>query len=259
MSDQINICDTSLNAFLGGKISLFQPLDGYRANTDSVLLASSVEATAGQSVLELGCGHGPVLFSLMARVPDLKVVGIERQKRYAELAVLNAKHNGFKATILECDLSSIPSSFKKMKYDHVIFNPPYFHASGSMRLTRDDKDIAKRESNLSLDDWLDVAAKRCSPNGQIVLIHQVERLGQILKRIESKIGDIKILPISSFKDKSAKRVIVKGKKGSLSPMQILPPIIMHQKYNLDKQRKNYTIEAERILQYGHAINWKEQN
>ena len=70
---------------------MYQPIDGYRANTDSILLASAVEARAGQSILELGCGVGTVVFSLMARVPELKVVGVELQKRYAELATINAE------------------------------------------------------------------------------------------------------------------------------------------------------------------------
>ena len=245
----------SLNSFLGGKINLFQPVDGYRANMDSILLAASIEAKAGQSILELGCGVGTVLFSLMARVQDLKVVGIEIQKRYAELAARNAEYNGFKATILECNLTSIPVTAKNVKYDHVILNPPFYSVGESMRLAQEEKDIAKRELNTSLDDWLDVAVKRCSVNGNIVLIHQAEKLGQILRRIESFMGDIKILPISSFKGKNANRVIVKGKKGSRSPMQILAPLLIHETCSSDNSRTNYTGVAEGILRGGKAINW----
>jgi tRNA1Val (adenine37-N6)-methyltransferase len=259
MNENNNLENNSLNKFLGGQVSLFQPIDGYRANTDSILLAAAVEASPGQSILELGCGVGTVLFSLMARIPDLRVVGVEIQKRYAELATRNAEYNGFKATILDCDLASIPTTFKNLKYDHVILNPPFYYPNGSMRLAKDDKNLAKRELNLSLDDWLAVAVKRCSANGQIVLIQQTARLGQILKCIDSNVGNIKILPISSFKGNSAKRVIVKGKKGSRSPMQILPPLHMHKPGKSDNSRKDYTIEAEEILRDGHAINWQEQN
>ena len=259
MNKQNSHGQNTLNAFLGGKISLFQPIDGYRANTDSILLAAAVEAREGQSILELGCGVGAVLFSLMARIPDLKVVGVELQKRYAELASCNAEHNGFEASILECDLTRIPSKFKNLKYDHVILNPPFYYPGNSMRLNQYDKDIAKRELNISLDEWLGVAIKRCSVNGHIVLIHQAERLGQILKLMGTTMGNIKVLPISSFKGKNANRVIVKGKKGSLSPMQILPPLLMHDVCNSNKSRKNYTLEVEDILRGGHAINWNEQN
>lgn len=250
-----NSDNNSLNAFLGGKISLFQPIDGYRANTDSILLAAAVEAKPGQSILELGCGVGTVLFSLMARVPGLKVVGIEVQKRYAMLASRNAVYNGFDATILECDLSSIPSAAKNLQYDYVILNPPFYSSGGSMRIAQEDKDIAKRELKTSLDVWLDVAVKRCCVNGHVVMIHQAEKLGQILKRIDGLMGDIRILPISSFKDKNANRVIVKGKKGSRSPMQILPPLLIHEICKPKNNGKNYSPEAEGILRGGQAIKW----
>ena len=51
--------------FLGGKLSLFQPKDGFRAGLDSVLLAASVNAKSGEKVLEIGSGVGTVLFCLM--------------------------------------------------------------------------------------------------------------------------------------------------------------------------------------------------
>ena len=53
--------DSSLteDAFLGGRLRLLQPAQGYRAGVDPVLLAASVPAMLGQRVLELGCGVGP--------------------------------------------------------------------------------------------------------------------------------------------------------------------------------------------------------
>ncbi|MBL4768768.1 MAG: methyltransferase, partial [Rhodobacteraceae bacterium] len=47
---------------------LFQPRKGYRAGIDPMLLAASVPAHAGQSVLELGCGAGAAILCLATRV-----------------------------------------------------------------------------------------------------------------------------------------------------------------------------------------------
>ena len=59
--------DLTCDAFLGGKLHLWQPRRGrgYRAGVDPVLLAASIEATAGQSVLELGCGVGAAVRELI--------------------------------------------------------------------------------------------------------------------------------------------------------------------------------------------------
>ncbi|MEY2961347.1 MAG: hypothetical protein RLZ60_1177, partial [Pseudomonadota bacterium] len=50
--------DLSCDNFLNGKVRVWQPINGYRAGVDPVLLAAAVPAKSGQTVLELGCGVG---------------------------------------------------------------------------------------------------------------------------------------------------------------------------------------------------------
>ena len=256
MSNSRNFESNSLDAFIDGKISLFQPVSGYRANTDSILLAAAVNAKKGERVLELGCGVGTVLFSLMSRVKGLHVVGIEAQKKYASLAVRNANYNSFEADIVTCDIASIPNTYKKLKYDHVVLNPPFFASKDSTPGSKSDQDMAKREQTLSLMDWMDIAIKRCSVKGEVVLIHQAERLVDITRIIGDRLGDIKILPISSFNGGEAKRILVKGKKGSSSPLAILAPLVMHEESRSPEPTKKHTDKVEGILRKGHGINWK---
>ncbi len=245
----------SPDAFLGGRIALFQPRNGYRANTDSILLAAAVTAKKGQNILELGCGIGAVLFALMSRVNDLNVVGIELQKKYARFAVRNAAYNGFKADILECDITEIPNTYKRIQYNHVVLNPPFFNSDSPMKSRDFDKDLSKRESGISLDDWLNIAIKRCTFKGEVVIIHQAARLSQILRAMDGRLGDIRILPISSLEDAPATRIVVKGKKGSGSPLKILAPLVMHQTIGKGGLSKEYTEAAEQILRKGDGLNW----
>ena len=44
----------SVDDFLGGLVKIAQPLKGYRGGVDPVLLAASIPAKAGETVLELG-------------------------------------------------------------------------------------------------------------------------------------------------------------------------------------------------------------
>jgi tRNA1Val (adenine37-N6)-methyltransferase len=80
--------------FLCGRLRLLQPEKGYRAATDAVLLAAACPAVAGQSVLDLGCGAGAASLCLAARVPGLRLTGLEVQPEYADLARRNAARNG---------------------------------------------------------------------------------------------------------------------------------------------------------------------
>ncbi|MCO4829001.1 MAG: methyltransferase, partial [Lentibacter algarum] len=60
--------DLTHDAFLGGRLKLWQPKQGYRAGVDPVLLAASIAAKAGESVLDLGCGAGAAALCLGRRV-----------------------------------------------------------------------------------------------------------------------------------------------------------------------------------------------
>ena len=98
------------NAFLGGRVQLWQPREGYRAGIDPVLLAATVPAQPGQRVLELGCGAGPALCCLGVRVPGLALTGIEVQPAYAALARRNLSENGLSGTVIEADIAAPTAS-----------------------------------------------------------------------------------------------------------------------------------------------------
>ncbi len=121
--------------FLGGRVTAWQPKDGYRAATDPVLLAAAVDARTGQSVLELGCGVGVAILCLGARITDLSLVGVERQADYADLAVRNAGENGADFEGITADISSLPDALRIRSFDHVFFNPPCTRSSSLSMIT----------------------------------------------------------------------------------------------------------------------------
>ena len=114
------------NEYLGGRIRIRQPQKGYRAGVDPVLLAASVPARSGQSVLELGLGVGTAALCLSARVDGLSLTGVEIQSDYAALARENASLNAADLTVVDADLAVLPDQIKNSRFDHVIANPPYF-------------------------------------------------------------------------------------------------------------------------------------
>ena len=78
--------DLTHDAFLGGRLRLWQPRQGYRAGMDAVLLSASVPANKGERVLELGCGVGTAILCLGTRVEGVDLTGVERDAAFAALA-----------------------------------------------------------------------------------------------------------------------------------------------------------------------------
>lgn len=92
--------------FLGGKVRLRQPVDGYRATSDAVLLAAAVEAAGAARILDVGCGSGAVALCAAARCPNARITGIELQPEMAALARENIRLNELneRIDIVEADI-----------------------------------------------------------------------------------------------------------------------------------------------------------
>ena len=127
MTSTVPTHEFSRDAFLSGRVQIWQPRNGYRAGSDPVILAAACNATAGQSVLELGCGVGTASLCLGARIPGLSLTGIELQPEYAELAQRNAQENGTKMTVLCGDIDLTATLLDGATFDHVIMNLSLIH------------------------------------------------------------------------------------------------------------------------------------
>lgn len=187
--------ELSRDAFLGGRVHLFQPIGGYRAGIDPVLLAASVAATSGDSVLELGCGAAPGLCCLGVRVPGLTLTGVEIQPFYVNLARRNLVENGLTAEVVEADLSSLPASLLARQFDHVFANPPYFKSGKRSQADDDGREIALA-AQTPLSAWVNVAARRLVPRGQATFIQRMERLPELLTAMQERLGSVQVLPLA---------------------------------------------------------------
>lgn len=235
------------NDFLGGKINLLQPKDGYRAGVDPVLLAASVPAQPGQSVLELGCGAGAAALCLGARVRDLHLTGVELQPDYADLARRNSARNQIELEVFDADLTSLPDELRQRQFDHVIMNPPYFDRQASTQSRNAGKDIAFG-GETPLSDWLTTAAKRLAPKGTLSLIQRIERLPEVLAHCT--LGSISVLPLAARDGRAASLFILQARKGGRADFRLLAPLIMHQGTEHTHDSESYTVQLRSILRDG---------
>jgi tRNA1(Val) A37 N6-methylase TrmN6 len=120
------VSETSDDRLLGGRVALRQPVRGFRAGLDAVLLAAFVPAAPGQRVLEAGCGSGAVFLCLAARVPGLSVTAVERETSMAALARGNAAANGVAVEVIEADVADPAVARRLAPCDHAFANPPYW-------------------------------------------------------------------------------------------------------------------------------------
>lgn len=221
------------DAFLGGRLIVSQPSNGFRAGLDSVLLGVAV-ADGATSLLDLGAGVGTAALVALAHNPSLTATLVEVDPDLSALATANLAANDFAGRARCLTLSvTLPGKARVdagLPADHyaaVIANPPYFDANEGTPPA--DTRIRPRQMPIDdLDRWVKVAATHAAPRGEAIFIYPARSLGPVLAAFEPRFGEIAVLPLAPREGEPANRVLVRGIKGSRAPLTLLPPRALHE-------------------------------
>lgn len=215
---------TTEDRFLNGRVIVRQPVNGFRAGLDAVMLAASVPARAGDEALELGAGAGTASLCLAARVADISIAGLEIDTVLASLANANAAHNKCEDRVrfVEGDVFDLPRELKR-DFAHVLCNPPFHDEQGevSPELSRDR---ALRDAGRFVD-WIETGFKRTISGGTFTVILRADRLGEALAQMPQR--GLTIFPLWPRAQEPAKRVIMQARKNSRAPLILSPGMVLH--------------------------------
>ncbi len=250
--------DLTRDDFLGGAARLWQPKDGYRAGVDPVLLAASIPATPGQTVLELGCGGGAALACLGTRVPGITCTGVEMQPAYADLAQRNLNDNGLTGTVHCADLSALPAAVKSERFDHVIANPPYFEDFRAVAPRSQDRAVS-RSGALPLSKWVSVASKRLKPGGVATFIQRADRLPELMSAFFATLGALELWPIHPRTHRPARLVLLRGRKNRRAAFVSHPPLVLHRGEIHETDGDSYTETITTVLRSPKSLPFPAQS
>lgn len=242
--------ETTEDAVFDGAVTLFQPKTGFRAGTDSLLLAAGLDARTTGKVLEVGCGAGGALFPSAWRLRSAQFTGLERDTSMAALARRGVEANGVsgRVEIVEGDAAAIPPDWEN-RFDLVFSNPPFFEA-GSTTPPGEGKGGAYLES-LSIDGWVKAMLFAAKPKAPVVLIHRAAALTEILGALDRRSGEITVLPVRPHPGAEAKRVLVRARKGlRRGPTRLLAGIAL-----FEARGGRQTDAAMAVAIRGQALDW----
>jgi tRNA1(Val) A37 N6-methylase TrmN6 len=237
------------DAFLNGRVRVWQPARGFRAGLDSVMLAAAVAATPRQRVCDLGVGVGVASLCLAARIADLHITGVEIDPDLADLAKANAARNSRHARfeVLVADVLNRPRALARQSFDHVITNPPFHSIERGTRAPKADKARATSVPGRALVEWLSFARALVRPKGQVTAIVPTEQVPLVLEALSPMGAGMELVPLWPTADADAKRLIVRTRMNSNASLRLLPGLVLH---NADGSP---TAAAEAVLRHAQAL------
>ncbi|WP_232302593.1 tRNA1(Val) (adenine(37)-N6)-methyltransferase [Elstera litoralis] len=222
-----------------------QPSTGYRAAIDPVLLAASLAPRAGAVLLDLGCGVGAASLCLLARRPDVAVIGVEIDPLLAELARQNAALNGFSDRFTVIDGAAEVLTAQALPPIAALFSNPPFHdpaATPSPEARR-----ARATHGALLSDWTALAARLLPHRGTFSLIYRADGLAEVLAALTGetrsgpRFGGIRVAPLWPRAGSPAKRLLIQASLGSRAPLVLQSGLVLH------GAGSAYTPQTEAIL------------
>jgi tRNA1(Val) A37 N6-methylase TrmN6 len=234
---------------LGGRVLLRQPADGARVAIDPVFLAAAVTAEPQQQILDIGCGTGAAMLCLAARVPQCRVVGMDRQRDLVRLAGDNVVLNGManRLSVMIGDLLQPPPRLSPGSFDHVMANPPFLERGRGTEAPNPAKAAAMMEGDAGLADWVRFALAMVRAKGTLTLIHRADRVDALLGQIAGRAGEVVIFPLWPGVGKAASRVLLRARKQVAAPARLAPGLVLHEADG------RFTAAAEAVLRGGEAL------
>jgi tRNA1Val (adenine37-N6)-methyltransferase len=173
--------ETTLTAFLRGRIRVRQPKNGYRFNVDSVALAGFAWLRDGERVLDLGTGSGILLLLLGHYHHPASLTGIELQENLASMASSNLSENGWeeRGQVLHGDLRD-PSTLERGAFDLVVCNPPYHEAGRGQTSSTPQRALAKQSFSAEFADVAAAASRALAPGGRFCAVAPFARRDDLL-------------------------------------------------------------------------------
>ncbi|WIY53529.1 methyltransferase [Devosia sp. YIM 151766] len=241
---------------MGGRLTLSQPRNGFRAGLDSVLLGASVPAGTG-GLLDLGAGIGAAGLVALALGRAERAVLAERDAGALALARDNIAGNGLagRAEALSVDITAKAEERRAAGlldngYDAVIANPPFFAAARGTRAARADRADARHMAAGTLDLWMRCAAASAVAGGTAIFIYPAEGLAELLAAFDQRFGALNVLPLAPRPGAVASRVLVRGHKGSRAGLTLLATRCLH-----GATGHGFAPDFEAIFRGQAALDW----
>ncbi len=158
------------------EIKVFQDDDLFKINTDTEVLGEFLNIYKEDTVLDMGTNTGALMLYANLFNPK-KIIGLEINKKALELAKKNLDINGVNNyELIEGNIIT----YENNPVDVIICNPPYFKTKEDNKSSDLFKNLAKHESELTLELLVKSISRNLKDNGTLFFLFLTSRLDEVV-------------------------------------------------------------------------------
>ena len=199
----------------------------YRFSSDAVLLSRFASFKKGDVVADFCAGSGIVgmhFYALNKAVE--RVDGYEIQPELADTFTRSIEYNGLQDKIF-CYNQPIQDIDKQKNgaYSLILCNPPYKKKNSGETNPQGHIAICRHEIAVTLEEIIEISAKKLKFGGRLAMCQRVERLTDMLSLMrQHKIEPYKLQFVISGDEPKPYLFLVEGVKGICRQLTVLPTI-----------------------------------
>lgn len=209
-------------------LKIYQPKLGYRFTSDSVILANFVKSKPDDKIIEFCSGCGVIAILLQKKLSLKKIYGIELQKELFDLSMTSLKTNFQEEHIffINDKIQNFENYFKNETFDIVVSNPPYFKSNAGLSNKNSQKNIARHDLFLSLEEFIYFGSKALKFGGNLYFCYDAKRISEILVLLNKyNMAPKEIFFSQGGKFANPSTIFIKAQKGAKLGTTIFPNLI----------------------------------
>lgn len=219
-----------LNDILGYKgLKLYQDPDYFCFSLDSVVLANYCKIRKRDANIVEFCSGNGVVSIIMSRRTNANIVGVEIQKKLYDMANESLEYNNLsdRITFINDDIKNFVKD-KDNYVDLIVCNPPYFKYDESNKINDSiEKQIARHEIYLNIDDVCSCASKILKDNGKLCIVHRTDRFTDVYDSMKKyRIEPKRIKYIYNNEESCAEMFLIEGQKNAGTGLIIDKPLLI---------------------------------
>lgn len=231
---------------LGENISVIVS-DENHFSTDTILLADFASPKKYEKVIELGSGCGTIPLIWCRNNPPKSITAVELQPEGADMLKRSVEYNSLNGIInvINGDLRNLDGLVEFGSFDMVVMNPPYKIGGGGVVNPEKQKQIARHETECTLDDITSTAARLLRFGGRFCICQRPERLTDVLFSMrEAGIEPKKLRMVQQRTSKAPKLFLAEGKRGANKGGLVTLPVLLIEGDNFEFSQEMINIYGE---------------